>query len=282
MLRIALAQQHCTPDREENLRRALLVMERARDLGAELIVFPELAIDRFFPQHERLPGISELAEPIPGPSTKRVAEKARRCRLVTVFNLCEKRQGEGVGYYDSSPVFDADGELLGVTRMVHITDYPGFHEKAYYHPGDRGAPVYTTRVGRLGVAICYDRHYPEYMRALALNGAELVAIPQAGVVGEWPEGLFEAEVRTAAFQNGYFAALCNRVGQEEKLTFAGESFVVDPEGQIVARGKSQEDNLVLADLDLGRCAVSTARRLFWRDRRSELYRQWFDQGSYAS
>ncbi|GIW53408.1 MAG: carbon-nitrogen hydrolase [Gemmatimonadales bacterium] len=279
MLRIALAQQHCTPDRTDNLQRALLAMERARDLGAELIVFPELAIDRFFPQHERLAEAAKLAEPIPGPSTEKVARKARECRLVTVFNLYEKDDRSGGRYYDSSPVFDADGELLGVTRMVHITDYACFHEKAYYHPGDRGAPVYATRVGRVGVAICYDRHYPEYMRALALNGAELVAIPQAGAVGEWPEGLFEAEVRTAAFQNGYFAALCNRVGREEKLTFAGESFVVDPEGQVVVRGKSQEDDLIIADLDLARCAGSTAKRLFWRDRRPELYREWFGLGS---
>ncbi|GBD32791.1 N-carbamoyl-D-amino acid hydrolase [bacterium HR33] len=279
MLRIALAQQHCTPDRTDNLQRALLAMERARDLGAELIVFPELAIDRFFPQHERLAEAAKLAEPIPGPSTEKVARKARECRLVTVFNLYEKDDRGGARYYDSSPVFDADGELLGVTRMVHITDYACFHEKAYYHPGDRGAPVYATRVGRVGVAICYDRHYPEYMRALALNGAELVAIPQAGAVGEWPEGLFEAEVRTAAFQNGYFAALCNRVGREEKLTFAGESFVVDPEGQVVVRGKSQEDDLIIADLDLARCAGSTAKRLFWRDRRPELYREWFGLGS---
>lgn len=275
MTRIALAQQHCTPDRSENLRRALLAMEHASDLGAQLMVFPELAIDRFFPQHQRLPEAFRLAEPIPGPTTVAVGRKARECRLVTVFNLYEKLSEEGERYFDSSPVFDADGELLGVTRMVHITDYACFHEQAYYHPGDRGAPVYTTEVGRVGVAICYDRHYPEYMRALALNGAELVAIPQAGAVGEWPEGLFEAEVRTAAFQNGYFAALCNRVGREDRLTFAGESFVVDPEGQILARGKSQEEDLVIADLDLSRCASSTARRLFWRDRRPELYRQWF-------
>jgi N-carbamoylputrescine amidase len=223
-------------------------MERARDLGAGLIVFPELAIDRFFPQHERLAEASKLAEPIPGPSTKAVAEKAGRCRLVTVFNLYEKHDAGGTRYYDSSPVFNADGELLGVTRMVHITDYACFHERAYYHPGDRGAPVYSTAVGRVGVAICYDRHYPEYMRALALNGAELVAIPQAGA---------------------------------EKLTFAGESFVVDPEGQVVARGKSGEDDLVIAELDLSRCAVSTARRLFWRDRRPELYREWFEPGKPA-
>lgn len=272
-MRIALAQQHCGPDRQENLARALTAMERARDAGAQLITFPELAIERFFPQHERLTEAAALAEPIPGPTTRAIAARARDLRLVTVFNLYE-RLDDGPRYFDSSPVFDADGELLGVTRMVHITDYACFHERAYYHPGDRGAPVYRTRAGRIGVAICYDRHYPEYMRALALNGAELVAIPQAGAEDEWPEGLYEAEVRTAAFQNGYYAALCNRVGREEKLTFAGESFVVDPEGQVIARGAKLEDDLLLAEVDLTCCAQSTARRLFWRDRRPELYRDW--------
>ncbi|HET6372798.1 MAG TPA: nitrilase-related carbon-nitrogen hydrolase, partial [Candidatus Polarisedimenticolia bacterium] len=194
---------------------------------------------------------------------------------VTVFNLYER--DERGRRFDSSPVFDADGRLLGVTRMVHIADFPGFHEKGYYHPGDAGAVVYDTRAGRVGVAICYDRHFPEYMRALAIAGADLVVIPQAGAVDEWPEGLYEAEMRAAAFQNGYFIGLCNRVGAEEKLTFSGESFVVDPEGQITHRGRKLEEDLVLADLDLSRCASSTARRLFWRDRRPELYAGWLSR-----
>lgn len=272
-MRIALVQQHCSADRAENLERALRAMEQARDLGAGLAVFAELAIHRFFPQHQGLQEARTMAEPIPGPSTSAVAAKAKALGLVTVFNTYEM---DGSGRcYDSSPVFDADGTLLGVTRMLHITDYACFHERAYYAPGDRGAPVYATRVGRVGVAICYDRHYPEYLRALALAGAQLVTIPQAGAVDEWPEGLYQAEVRTAAFQNGYYVALCNRVGKEERLTFAGESFVVDPEGQVIARGKKLEDDLVLADLDFQCCETSTARRLFWRDRRPELYREWF-------
>ncbi len=210
-----------------------------------------------------------IAEPIPGPTADRIADRARQLGLVTVFNLYE-RDAEG-RRFDSSPVFDADGSLLGVTRMVHITEYEGFHEQAWYTPGDNGAPVYETEVGRVGVAICYDRHYPEYMRALGAAGAELVVIPQAGTTGEWPEGMYEAEVRTAAFQNGYFAALCNRVGRDGDLQFAGESFVSDPEGRIVARGASGEEDLVVCDLDLAACAGSTARKLFWRDRRPGLY-----------
>ncbi len=124
------------------------------------------------------------------------------------------------------------------------------------------------------MAICYDRHYPEYMRALALAGAELVVVPQAGAVDEWPDGLFEAEMRVAAFQNGYFTALCNRVGREERLTFAGGSFVCDPAGRVVARAAELEEAVLTADLQLGRVADSHARRLFLRDRRPELYGDW--------
>ena len=270
-MRIALIQNHCSPDRDENLGRALDSMEQAKESGADMVVFPELAVDRFFPQHEEW-NAREIAEPIPGPTTKAIGAKAKSLSLVTVLN---HSRGPGAGpYSDSSPVFDPDGMLLGATRMVHITAYPSFQEKAYYTPGDPGARVYDTAIGRVGVAICYDRHYPEYMRALGVHGAQLVAIPQAGAMDEWPDGLFEAEVQTAAFQNGYFAALCNRVGKEERLTFGGESFVVDPSGRVVTRGLELEDDLVLADLDLSQCATSHARTLFWRDRRPELYRDW--------
>jgi N-carbamoylputrescine amidase len=112
------------------------------------------------------------------------------------------------------------------------------------------------------------------MRALALAGAELVLVPQAGAVGEWPDGLYEAELRVAAFQNGYFVALCNRVGVEEHLTFAGESFVCAPDGQIIGRAPQGEDHILLADVDLTQTAESHGRRLFLRDRRPELYPSW--------
>lgn len=270
--RLALAQLSSGPDRDVNLARALTAMEAAHQAGAQLIAFPEVVLDRFFPQRRNDPAAFALAEPIPGPICDALSQQAARLGLVTVFNLYEVDAGGR--RFDSSPVFDADGRLLGVTRMLHITDYEHFHEQGYYHPGDRGMPVYDTRIGRVGVAICYDRHYPEVMRSLGLQNAELVVIPQAGTLGEWPEGMYEAEVRTAAFQNGYFTALCNRVGEEDALTFAGESFVVDPEGRVLARGKRLEDDLLLCDVDLASCASSTARRLFWKHRRPELYSGW--------
>ncbi|HVS64217.1 MAG TPA: nitrilase-related carbon-nitrogen hydrolase [Thermoanaerobaculia bacterium] len=270
-MRIALAQHHATEDPAANRERGLEAVATAAAGGAELVAFAELAFDPFYPQDEARPESLAAAEPIPGPTVEAFAEAARRHGVVLVLNLFE-RAGERT--YDSSPVIDADGSLLGVTRMIHITDYPCFREQGYYAPGDTGAPVYRTRVGPIGVAICYDRHYPEYMRALAIAGAELVVVPQAGAVGEWPEGLFEAEMRVAAFQNGYYTALVNRVGEERRLTFAGESFVCDPEGRVVARAGTGTDEILYADLDLSASERSHARRLFFRDRRPELYAGW--------
>jgi predicted amidohydrolase len=269
---IALAQIAAQPNADA--RRACLAraVDEAARADAGLIAFPELAGLPFFPQHERFNGAHDLAEAIPGPTTELLAAAAKRHGIVIVHNMYE-RIADGRAY-DSSPVIDADGTLLGVTRMVHITDYACFHERAYYAEGDRGAPVYETAVGKVGVAICYDRHYPEYMRALGVRGAEIVVIPQAGGLDEWPEGMYEAEVRTAALQNGYFTALCNRVGSEERLTFAGESFVSDPEGRVLVRGARCAEDLVLCELDLDLCVSSTARRLFWKDRRPELYGEW--------
>jgi N-carbamoylputrescine amidase len=158
--------------------------------------------------------------------------------------------------------------------MIHITEYACFHEQGYYAPGDRGAPVYRTRAGPLGVAICYDRHFPEYMRALALGGADLVIVPQAGAIGEWPEGLYEAEMQVAAFQNGYFVALCNRVGREDCLEFAGESFVCNPEGRVIARAPQGAEAILYAEFDPADARGSPARRLFLRHRRPDLYPGW--------
>jgi beta-ureidopropionase len=271
-MKIALVQQAASHDRQENLRCGLTAFEEAARAGASLVVYAELAFERFYPQRPATAGAVELGEPIPGPTTEAFAAKARQLGVAVVLNLYER---DGARGFDCSPVIDADGSLLGRTRMVHITDYACFHEQGYYTPGDTGAPVYDTQVGRVGVAICYDRHYPEYMRALALAGADLVVVPQAGALDEWPEGLYEAEMRVAAFQNGYFVALCNRVGEEECLTFSGESFVCGPDGAMLARGPRLAEAIVCADLDLAAAAGSHARRLFMRDRRPDLYGGWF-------
>jgi predicted amidohydrolase len=273
-VKVALVQQHADHDRALNVRRGLEHLETAARAGAELVAFAELGFERFHPQRPAGAAPWQLAETVPGPTTDAFSKAARQLGVALVLNLYER---DGERTYDCSPVIDADGTLLGRTRMVHITDYPCFHEQGYYHPGDTGAPVYRTRAGSIGVAICYDRHYPEYMRALALGGADLVVVPQAGAIDEWPEGLYEAEMQVAAFQNGYFVALCNRIGREECLTFAGESFVCAPDGRVTARAARLEETILYADLDLRQTASSHARRLFMQHRRPDLYRDWFAQ-----
>jgi N-carbamoylputrescine amidase len=270
-MKIALIQQRATEDRADNRRRGLAAVVEAAAQGARIVCFAELAFEPFYPQEVATSAVLELAEPIPGPTTKDFAALAADLGVVIVLNLFERDVDRT---YDSSPVIDADGRVLGTTRMVHITEYTCFHEQGYYAQGDRGAPVYETAYGKIGVAICYDRHYPEYMRALALGGAEVVCVPQAGAVGEWPAGLYEAEMQVAAFQNGYFTALCNRVGPEPNLTFAGESFVCDPAGRVIARARQGTEEILHCDLDLERVKDSHARRMFLRDRRPELYGDW--------
>lgn len=274
-MHLALIQYQPTTDFDHSLRRGLEALEEAAATGADLVVYPELAFTPFYPQQPGGSKAIDRAEPIPGPTTEAFAEAAGRLGVVVVLNLYEREsapaEAGGDRAFDTSPVIDADGTLLGRTRMMHITDYEGFHEQDYYTPGDTGAPVYDTAAGRIGVAICYDRHFPEYLRAMALDGADLVVVPQAGVVGEWPEGLFEAELRVASFQNGYFMALANRVGKEERLTFAGASFVTDPAGRVVAQAPAGEEAILHAEIDVGECTTSHARRLFLQDRRPDQY-----------
>ncbi len=274
MTKIALIQQAVSGDLTANRQRGWEAARTAAMQGANIICFAELAFDPFYPQCRATDESLNRAESIPGPTTDMFVELAREHRVVVVLNVFER---DGDETYDSSPVIDADGEILGVTRMIHITDYEHYYEQGYYSPGDRGVNVFQTQQGKIGVAICYDRHFPEYMRRLGTEQADLVVVPQAGSVGEWPEGLFEAEMQVAAFQNGYFTALCNRVGREESLVFAGESFVCNPAGKVIARAGLGTDEILYCDLDFAEVNRSHARQLFFQHRRPELYCEWFSQ-----
>jgi N-carbamoylputrescine amidase len=268
---IALAQEFLPDDSLGAFQQGLNTIKDAANAGADLIIFPELSFSPFYPRvpaEEREEDVLDLAEPIPGPTTESVAEIAEEFGVVVVFNMLER---DGDKTYDTSPVIDADGTLLGCTRMMHVTEYENFHEQGYYTPGDTGAPVYDTAVGRLGVAICYDRHYPEYLRALALQDAEIVAVPQAGTSGEWPKGIYESEIQVAAFQHGFFMAMANRVGQEKNMLFDGRSLVADPTGRVVAQAPSGKAIILMASIDLDKCQEAPARKLFMQHRRPDQY-----------
>jgi N-carbamoylputrescine amidase len=267
-MKIALVQQHAEREMGDNIARGLAALEEAAREGAGLVAYAELAFSWFYPQHEAERDVLELAETVPGPITDAFCAKASELGVTVVLNLFER---DGDRAYDCSPIIDADGRIIGKNRMVHVADLPCFREKGYYSPGDLGAGVFDTSAGRIGIAICYDRHFPEYMRALALKGAEIVVVPQAGSVGEWPDGLYEAELRVAAFQNGYFTALANRVGKEDCLEFAGESFVSGPDGSILARAPAGEDHILYCDIDLSELEYSSARRFFLPSRLPGIY-----------
>lgn len=270
-VKLALIQQKVSEDIQENLKNGITAFEKAASAGAKLIVYPELAFTPFYPTDPATDATPKLAESVPGETTDIFSDLAKKWGVVTVINLFETFEGQT---YDSSPVIDSDGSILGITRMAHILEAPHFHESGYYGPSMGTDLVYDTAIGKIGISICYDRHFPEYMRVLALQGAELVVVPQAGSVGEWPPGLFEAEMQVAGFQNGFFTALCNRVGEEKHLTFEGKSFVTAPDGSVLAQAPVLKDYILTATIDLDTVKTSHARTYFLNDRRPELYDMW--------
>ncbi len=269
-MQVACAQFRHEGDRQASLDKAIDWMAQAKHGGADLIVFPELALDFFFPQVRADEQYFDWAEPIPGPTTERFQAAAAEHELVTVINVFE-RAAPG-RYYDSSPVIDADGTLLGASRMLHIAEEPGYNEKFYYWPGDTGSPVYETRAGRLGVAICYDRHYPEHFRALALGGAEIVVVPTATSTSEQAfRDVWEIEIQASAVANQIFVAVANRAGVDGELHFFGASFVAAPDGKIVARAREDEEELLVAEIDLQDIERVRRHVPFLRDLRYDLY-----------
>ena len=268
MPKVALAQVAASPDRDANLAAAIALIERAAADGAGLVCFPEMGFGRFFPQYRADPRFFDWAEPVPGPTVERLQAVAKAARIAIVANLFERAApGE---YYNCSPVIDADGRLLGRSRMAHIAEAPHFNEKFYYRPGDGGFRVYDAAGTRLGVAICYDRHYPEQLRILGLGGCEILMVPLAAVSREqW--AMFEMEMQVASFQNQYFSVVVNRAGREDEMEFVGRSFVTDPYGNVIARLADGAADLAVVDIDTA--VIDAARRAIphYRDRRPELY-----------
>ena len=215
----------------------------------------------------------QLAEKVPdGPIVQWAQKLAKKHRMVMVVPLYEV-ENAGV-YYNTAAVIDEDGSYLGKYRKHHIPHcHPGFWEKFYFTPGDTGYPVFETKHGKIGVYICYDRHFPEGARALGLNGAEIVFNPSATVAG-LSEHLWEIEQPAHAVANGYFIGAINRVGHEQPWDigeFYGKSYFCDPRGQIFAQASRDKEEVLVADLDLDLIEQVRATWQFYRDRRPESY-----------
>ncbi len=248
------------------------LIAQAADQGAQVVCLQELFYGPYFCA-EQDPKWYGMVERVPdGPTTRLMCELAAKHRMVLVVPLYEEDL-TGV-YYNTAAVVDADGEYLGKFRKIHIPHCaPGFWEKFYFRPGNLGYPVFDTRVGRVAVYICYDRHFPEGARALGLNGAEIVFNPSATVAG-LSEYLWKLEQPAHAVANQYFIGAINRPGFEDPWRigeFYGSSYLCSPRGQIIAEGKRNEDDVIVSDLDLDEIREVRNVWQFFRDRRPETY-----------
>jgi len=268
MVKIALAQFQPSHDYEESINKGLELVELAADAGAKFIGFTELSFRPFFPQFNSDPTYFSWAENMEGTAVTAFTAAAQQHKIDCAVNFFETT-GNGV-FYDTTVICRPDGEILGPVRMAHAASEPGFDEKYYYWPGDTKPQVYDLGYMKIGVAICYDRHFPEYTRELVIQGAELIFCPFAGLVSD-PMQMYEIEMQALAFQNQVFVACLNRVGKEKNAEFAGGSFVVGPDGDISTRGATNTEHLLLADIDSSKIGEFRIKRPFMRDRRPSFY-----------
>ncbi|WP_378731205.1 nitrilase-related carbon-nitrogen hydrolase [Nocardia brasiliensis] len=270
IVRAALVQTNWTGDKESMIKAHEDYARQAAAQGAKVICFQELFYGPYFCQLQDTK-FYEYAESVPGPTTDRFAALAQELGMVMVLPVYEQEQ-PGL-LYNTAAVIDADGTYLGKYRKHHIPHVNGFWEKFYFRPGNLGWPVFDTAVGKVGVYICYDRHFPEGWRALGLAGAEIVFNPSAtsrGLSGY----LWKLEQPASAVANEYYIGAINRVGIEEygDDDFYGTSYFVDPEGKFVGDVASDIDpELVVRDLDLDLIKVVRDRWAFYRDRRPDAY-----------
>ena len=243
-MKLAMAQMRMGTSVEENLEKTLRLIEQAEKGGADLIFFPEVQLSPFFPQYEKADA-ERWAMTADGTEITAIRDACRKFRIHASPNVYLK---QGEKRYDASLMIGSGGEILGVSKMVHIAQAKFFYEQDYYTPSDDGFKVYDTPFGKIGVVICFDRHLPDGIRSCAKQGAELVIIPTANIEGE-PLALFEWEVRVQSFQNTVFTAMCNRVGPEGELAFAGQSLLAAPDGSLRFKAGGEEE-LFLLDVPL--------------------------------
>jgi N-carbamoylputrescine amidase len=277
---LGLVQQHCSPDPDDNMRRALQGVRDAATRGAQIVCLQELFRSQYFCQVEDH-RFFDLAEPIPGPSTELLTALARELGVVIVASLFERR-AEGL-YHNTAAIIDADGSLLGVYRKMHIPDDPLYYEKFYFTPGDLGFRSYATKHARVGTLVCWDQWYPEGARLTALAGADVLFYPTAigwhpkekAELGAAQASAWQTIQRAHAIANGVYVAAVNRVGHEGPadggIEFWGGSFVADPFGVVVKEASRTDEEILVVECDRARIEDVRRNWPFLRDRRIDAY-----------
>ncbi len=285
VVRVAAIQSRCTPDIEANRQGAEQQIRQAVSEGAQLVCLQELFTSLYFCQSEDHAQF-ELAESIPGPTTRWAEKLAAELNVVLVTSLFERR-APGL-FHNTAAVFDRDGSMCGIYRKMHIPDDPNYYEKFFFTPGDLGFRAFDTAVGKVGVCICWDQWYPEAARLTALQGADFLVYPTAigwlaedkPVYGPSQLAAWQTMMRSHAIANGLHVIAPNRVGVEGNIEFWGHSFVADPYGNLIREASDQTPDVVIADCDLATTEVARTHWPFLRDRRIDAYqdltRRWID------
>ncbi len=286
--KVGLVQMSCGPEPEENLRKAGAKVREAAKLGADIVCLPELFMTQYFCQREDA-ALFDLAEAVPGPTTKALAEVAREARVSIIASLFEKR-ARGL-YHNTAAMIAEDGTLTGIYRKMHIPDDPLYYEKFYFTPGDLGFKAFDTNVGKVGTLVCWDQWYPEGARLTALQGANILFYPTA--IGWHPAekekyGVAQHDAwrtiqRAHAIANGVFVGVVNRVGHEngnirgnvapagQGLEFWGGSFICDPFGRVLAEASHDKEEILIGEVDLKELEDVRRNWPFLRDRRIDSY-----------
>ena len=275
-VRVGIIQMRCGEDVAANVDKALARIGEAAARGAQIVCLQELFRSTYFCQREDA-AVFDLAEPIPGPTSDALAAAARRHGVAIVGSLFERRAA-GL-YHNTAVVFEADGSVAGMYRKMHIPDDPLYYEKYYFTPGDLGFRSFPLQAARVGTLVCWDQWYPEGARLTALTGAQILFYPTAigwhpAEKDEFGAAQYDAwrtMQRAHAIANGVFVAAPNRVGREGGLEFWGGSFIADPFGRILAQAGHDEEEILVADCDLGLIEETRRNWPFLRDRRIDAY-----------
>ena len=269
-------------DSEANLQRAISKIEEAAHNGAQLVCLPELFRSQYFCQSENA-DLFNLAEPVPGPTTKALGDVAKKLKLVIVAPVFERR-APGV-YHNSAAIIEANGTMAGLYRKMHIPDDPSYYEKFYFTPGDLGFKAFDTTVGKISTLICWDQWYPEGARLSALQGASILFYPTAigwhphekKQFGKAQREAWQTVQRGHAIANGIYVAAVNRIGHEQPLPgaagieFWGSSFIADPQGVLLAEASIDKEETLIAEVDLAHLEEIRRNWPFLRDRRIDAY-----------
>ena len=276
MPRLALLQSGTFATKAQSFDHHETLIRQAAAAGANIVVTQELFLTPYFCTVQN-PAFFDLADPLPGPVTDRLGKLASELGIVLISSLFEHR-GPGL-YHNTAAIHDADGSLMGFYRKSHIPQDPGFEEKFYFTPGDSGWPVWDTKFGKIGVLICWDQWYPEAARLMALGGAQILIYPTAigwleaekSTLGDAQHCAWETVQRGHAVANGCYLAAVNRTGHEGETEFWGRSFIANPYGEIIAKASTENQEILMQEIDL--LAVEDFRRIwpFFRDRRVDSY-----------